>query len=164
MKYVKKKKFFRYWNGLRAHIISLGIPTLNLRQFKDNLISITVWACFFSILELDRKNVRLFLVETIGFSVTVLATQSKTMLRQCTRWLAIHLIHKSHNAPVPYPTMHHSEQKCAHFCSQWWIMGYGKGALWEMCDWSIVLTCSETGILKVSNRKGPNQYMYWNAA
>ena len=24
--------------------------------------------------------------------------------------------HKSHNAPVPYPMMHHSEQKCAHFC------------------------------------------------
>ena len=25
-------------------------------------------------------------------------------------WL---ISHKSHNAPVPYPTMHHSEQKCA---------------------------------------------------
>ena len=33
-------------------------------------------------------------------------------------------IHKSHNAPVPYPTMHHSEQKCAHFCSEWGIVGY----------------------------------------
>ena len=30
--------------------------------------------------------------------------------------------HKSHNAPVPYPTMHHSEQKCAHS-----VMN---GALW----------------------------------
>ena len=28
------------------------------------------------------------------------------------------LIHKSQNAPVPYPTMLHSEQKCAHFCSE----------------------------------------------
>ena len=26
--------------------------------------------------------------------------------------------HKSHNAPVPYLTMQHSEQKCAHFCSE----------------------------------------------
>ena len=39
--------------------------------------------------------------------------------------------HKSHNAPVPYPTMHHSEQKCAHFCSEWCIVGYGTGALWD---------------------------------
>ena len=34
------------------------------------------------------------------------------------------LIHKSHNAPVPYPTMHHSEQKCVHFYSEWCIAGY----------------------------------------
>ena len=29
----------------------------------------------------------------------------------------INLIHKSQNTPVPYPTMLHSEQQCAHFCS-----------------------------------------------
>ena len=29
---------------------------------------------------------------------------------------------------VPYPTIHRSEQKCAHFCSEWCIMGYGTGA------------------------------------
>ena len=33
--------------------------------------------------------------------------------------------HKSHNPPVPYPTMLHSEQKCAHFCSEC-------GTLWDM--------------------------------
>ena len=39
-------------------------------------------------------------------------------------------INKSHNAPVPYPTIHHSEQKCVHFCcSEWCIVGYGTGAL-----------------------------------
>ena len=27
--------------------------------------------------------------------------------------------------------MHHSEQKCAHFCSEWSIVGYGTGALWD---------------------------------
>ena len=31
---------------------------------------------------------------------------------------SIHIILKSHNAPVPYPIMHHSEQKCAYFCSE----------------------------------------------
>ena len=35
------------------------------------------------------------------------------------------LIHKTHNAPLPYPMMHHSEQKCAHFCFEWCIMGSG---------------------------------------
>ena len=46
-------------------------------------------------------------------------------------------IYKYHNAPVPYPTMHNSEQKCAHFCSEWCTVGYGTGALWDLCDWSI---------------------------
>ena len=40
----------------------------------------------------------------------------------------IDLIHKSPNAPVPYPIMPHSEQKCAHFCPDWSIVGYGTGA------------------------------------
>ena len=40
--------------------------------------------------------------------------------------------HKSHGAPIPYPTMHHSEQKYAHFCSEWCIVGYRTGALWVM--------------------------------
>ena len=40
---------------------------------------------------------------------------------------------------VPYPTMHNSEQKCnvTHFCSEWCILGYGAGALWNLWDWSI---------------------------
>ena len=49
----------------------------------------------------------------------------------CTGLDSMDQFHKSHNAPVPYPTMHHSEQKCAHFCSEWCIVGYGTGAL---CD------------------------------
>ena len=39
----------------------------------------------------------------------------------------IDLSHKSHNASVPYPTMHHSEQKYIYFCSEWCIVGYGTG-------------------------------------
>ena len=34
--------------------------------------------------------------------------------------------HKSHDALVPYPTIHHSEQKCSHFCSEWCIVVYGQ--------------------------------------
>ena len=51
--------------------------------------------------------------------------------------VAIDYSHKSHNAPIPYPTTHHSEQKCAHFCSEWCIVGYGTGALWGLWDWYI---------------------------
>ena len=48
--------------------------------------------------------------------------------------------HNSQNAPVPYPTMLHSEQKCAHFCSEWSIVGYETGAFWDLLIWSIVTT------------------------
>ena len=46
---------------------------------------------------------------------------------------------KSHSALVPYPTMHHSEQKCVHFCSEWCSVGYGTGALWNLWEWSIFI-------------------------
>ena len=45
---------------------------------------------------------------------------------------------KSRNVPVQYPTIHHSEQKCAHFCSELGIVGYETGALWDLWIWSIV--------------------------
>ena len=54
-------------------------------------------------------------------------------------WDMIDLIHKSQNTPVPYPTMLHPEQKCAHFCSGWSIVGYGTGAFWEL--WNLVILC-----------------------
>ena len=47
-----------------------------------------------------------------------------------TRPPGIDLFRKSQNAPVPYPTMLHSEQQCAHFCSEWNIVGYRTGAFW----------------------------------
>ena len=43
-----------------------------------------------------------------------------------------------HNTPIPYPTMQHSEQKSAHFCSELCIVGCGTGVLWDLWDWSIV--------------------------
>ena len=47
-------------------------------------------------------------------------------------------IHKSQNAPVPYPTMLHLEQKCTHFCSEWNIVGYGTSALCDLFNLSVV--------------------------
>ena len=37
----------------------------------------------------------------------------------------------------PLSTIHHSEQKCAHFCSEWCVVGYGIGALCGLWYWSI---------------------------
>ena len=34
--------------------------------------------------------------------------------------------------------MHPSEQKCAHFCSEWCIVEYRTCAFWDMWDWCIV--------------------------
>ena len=39
----------------------------------------------------------------------------------------------SHNASL--------EQKCVYFRSEWCIVGNGSGALWDLWDWSIDLTC-----------------------
>ena len=44
-------------------------------------------------------------------------------------------IHESQNAPIPYPTMLHWEQKCAHFCSEWSNVGNGTGAFWKLWNW-----------------------------
>ena len=41
-------------------------------------------------------------------------------------------INKPQDWPLPNPTMHHSEQKCAHFCSEWHIVKYGTAALWDL--------------------------------
>ena len=45
---------------------------------------------------------------------------------------SIDQFHNSLNAPVPYPTILHSNQTCALFCSEWSIVGYGIGAFWNL--------------------------------
>ena len=49
----------------------------------------------------------------------------------------IDFIHKSHNLPVPYPTIHHHKQKCIHFCFEWCIVEYGTGALRDLKNCSV---------------------------
>ena len=60
-----------------------------------------------------------------------------------------------HDIPVSYPTMHHWEQRCAHFCSQWCIVGYGTGALWDL-----QISCLSSALCKVTvkeSRPGATQ-------
>ena len=66
---------------------------------------------------------------------------------------------KSHNALVSYPTMHHSEQKCAHFCSEWCIVGYGTGAFW---DWSIWVVHHPHTVVKSSDMIIIIGYSMWH--
>ena len=55
-----------------------------------------------------------------------------TLVSRAHRTIRIDKFHKSQNAPVPHPRMLHSEQKCAHFCSEWSILGYATGAFWDL--------------------------------
>ena len=46
--------------------------------------------------------------------------------------------------------MPHSEQKCAHFYSEWCVVGYETGALWDLWDWPI-LTSYKSGFLGINS-------------
>ena len=62
--------------------------------------------------------------------------------------------HKSQNAPVPYPTVLHSEQKYAHFCSEWGIVGYGTGVFWDLWSRSIPAnTLRNNNVVSTSQRR-----------
>ena len=50
-----------------------------------------------------------------------------------SRWLATSRL----RAPVSVRLVY-SKQECAHFCSEWYIMGDGTGALWDLWDCSNV--------------------------
>ena len=44
--------------------------------------------------------------------------------------------HKSHSESDKYPTMHHFVTEMS-TVTKWCIVGYGTGAMWELCDRSI---------------------------
>ena len=51
------------------------------------------------------------------------------------------LVHKSHNAPIPYPTMHHFVSEmctCVHISvTKLCIVGYWSNVLWDLWDGSV---------------------------
>ena len=92
----------------------------------------------------------------------VLLLSLSVLLDSCDKLTHLTYIHKSHDASVPYPAMHHSEQKCAHFCSEWCIVGYETGASWgwvsewvserasEVSEWvSLTRFCSHRTLCSV---------------
>ena len=82
--------------------------------------------------------------EAVDASLCFVVGRNHTVIDICQAYFTdIDLIHKSQNAPVPYPKMLHSEQKCVHFCSEWSIMGYGTGAFWDgICEMCYIMSTS----------------------
>ena len=65
-------------------------------------------------------------------------------------WIAIDLLHKSHNAPVSHPTMHHFVTEMCTFLLQndaLWYICLMLHALWDLWDWSIALSLKGVGEL-----------------
>ena len=77
--------------------------------------------------------------------------------------IKINQFHRSQNVPAPYPTMRNSEQKCAHFCSEWCIVGYGTGAFWDLWIRPIVFHAlhdsSSAGAVRLELKLCPNDYV-----
>ena len=63
-------------------------------------------------------------------------------------WPPIDMLHKSHKALVPYPTMHLFVAQmctCVHISvSKWYIVGYLSNALWYLCIWVVWIYFLET--------------------
>ena len=77
------------------------------------------------------------IVMVFGMSPILFRPQRVTMVLQSD------LLHKSHNAPVLYPTMHHfvtEMSTCVHISvTKWCIVGYLWGVLWVLWDGQTVL-------------------------
>ena len=94
----------------------------------------------------------------------------------CVRWKLLNrhgifinahhffILKKSHNASVPYPTMHHSRQKCAQLCSEWCTAGYGTGAFWNLWNHSLFnnLVSSQTVLVQSPSEFDLASYMTMN--
>ena len=102
--------FFRHYLGLCQETMPCAVLFMMFSSYKHISDSETIWA--------DR---------TIN--------RQPNYKNEPTAWL-IDRIHKSHNKHVPYATVHRSEHKGAHSYSEWCIVRYGTGALWDLWDWS----------------------------
>ena len=77
----------------------------------------------------------------------------------------IYQIHTSHNAPVLYTTVRHSEQKYAHFCSWQCIVRYVHGGIcgisrfwlynqYDQCNFSCLCCVIQNSTLKLGEKHG----------
>ena len=76
-----------------------------------------------------------FAITISSLYVEFIVSQSEARASHTKNSKQMDLNHKSQNVPIPYPTMLHPEQKSAHFCSEWSIMGYETDAFWDLWNW-----------------------------
>ena len=69
--------------------------------------------------------------------------------KEMKQYRRIYDIHKSQNAPIRHPTMHHSAQNYAQLCSEQYIVGYGTGTFGDLCDWFVGITHVELKQFKI---------------
>ena len=63
-------------------------------------------------------------------------SEYSSLIYMCTVCIVFKYIYCYYcHASVPYPKMHHSEHKWAHFCSEWCIVVYETNA--DLWDWSL---------------------------
>ena len=146
-------KMFDFCNCHVAHIVC---------------INYNVIICYKSIF--DYGNARYFCIYHDSMAVLTCAEKTEFIIKFKVLWKMIseHVpctklcdtkidqINKSHSAPVPYPTMLHLEQKCAHFCSEWCIVGYGTGAQWDLFKWPLDSTWSVM-LMRLTHHDTPQQ-------
>ena len=76
--------------------------------------------------------------------------------------LAIDRSHKSHNVCGEYPTMHHFvTEMCTQVhisVAKWCIVGYGTGALWDLCNRSVEIleSCTKPSICGILEKAQSN--------
>ena len=93
--------------------VSLLFPVSNFKRTKFGTTLLIIWLVVATVI--------------ITFMTTVMDGDKSRIVD-----IPIEQPHKSQNAPVPRSKIHHSEQNCAHLCSEWCIGGYGTDALWHL--------------------------------
>ena len=129
--------------SIQQHFITMS-PNNDHRPCLWSILNVTsLWCHNMSLKQVDEKhfchkfrNVSWLVIITKVNSYSSHALTQTAFIDTYEKGDHLDQSHKSHNPSVPYPKMHFSEQKCSHFCSEWGIMGYGPGALWDMWDWS----------------------------
>ena len=101
-------------------LVCAMVVRANVDPLKDSDVFITAYKIWTS-MQIKQIN-RSYLMSATGNALS----WQQLIPSPCS---AIDPFHKSHNAPVLYPTMPHSEQKCAHICSELCTVAYGTGAL-----------------------------------
>ena len=85
------------------------------------IVHFSKWSRRFCDISIASDQTLSYSIDATGL-VSLLFKASSPYSDNIVSYATIDLIHKFHNAPVPYSTVHHSEQKCAHFSSEWCIV------------------------------------------